>query len=126
MDTPARQIEAIEGRRLAAIGGGDVQAMEALLTEDYVHVNSTGRVIGKAAFLKSMAGRARETTRGTLDIRVDGDVAVAVGEQANRTPQPDGSVTTVAYVATQVFRRAEGRWRLALMQLTQKAPRETG
>ncbi len=122
MDTAQDQIEALERRRLVAIGSGDVAAMEPLLADDYVHVNSTGRVIDKAAFLKSMAGRARATTRGPLTIHVYGDTAVIFGEQANRTEKADNSVTAVDYVATQVVRRTHGRWQLALMQLTQKAP----
>jgi ketosteroid isomerase-like protein len=114
------ELEAFERRRLAALGSADVQTMATLLADDYVHVNSTGRVIDKAAFLKSMTGRARETRRGALTIRVFGDTAVVLGEQTNRTEKGD-VVTTVAYVATQVMRRAQGRWQLAVMQLTQKA-----
>ena len=126
MNLAQGEIEAMEHQRLAAIASGDVAAMEPLLADDYVHVNSTGRVIDKAAFLKSMAGRSRDTTRGPLTIHVYGDTAVMFGEQANRTVQPDNSVTTVAYVATQVVRRANGRWQLTLMQLTQKAPKGAG
>ncbi len=115
------QIEILERQRLAAISSGDAQAMESLLADDYVHVNSTGRVIDKAAFLKSMAGRARETTRGPLTINIHGDTAVILGEQTNRTEKADKSVTTTAYVATQIARRIQDRWQLVLMQLTQKA-----
>lgn len=115
------QIEILERQRLAAISSGDAQAMEPLLADDYVHVNSTGRVIDKAAFLKSMAGRARETTRGPLTITIHGDIAVILGEQTNRTEKADKSVTTTAYVATQIARRIQDRWQLVLMQLTQKA-----
>ena len=115
------QIEILERQRLAAISSGDAQAMEPLLADDYVHVNSTGRVIDKAAFLKSMAGRARETTRGPLTINIHGDTAVILGEQTNRTEKADKSVTTTAYVATQIARRIQDRWQLVLMQLTQKA-----
>jgi ketosteroid isomerase-like protein len=121
VNTTHDQIETLERQRLAAIGSGDAQAMEPLLADDYVHVNSTGRVIDKAAFLKSMAGRARETTRGPLTINVYGDTAVILGEQTNRTEKADKSVTTTAYVATQIARRTQGRWQLVLMQLTQKA-----
>jgi ketosteroid isomerase-like protein len=115
------QIQALERERLAAIGRGDAQAMELLLADDYVHVNSTGRVNDKAAFLKSMAGRARETTRGPLTIRIYGDTAVILGEQSNRTENADKSVTAISYVATQIARRTQNRWQLVLMQLTQKA-----
>jgi len=121
MDETQDQIETLERQRLAAIASGDVQAMEQLLDDDYAHVNSTGRVIDKAAFLKSMAGRARETKRGPLTIQVYGDTAVILGEQTNQTERADKSMTTTAYIATQVARHTHGQWRLVLMQLTQKA-----
>jgi ketosteroid isomerase-like protein len=73
-----------------------------------------------------MAGRARETTRGPLTIDVHGDTAVILGEQSNRTETAGNTVATVSYVATQVARRANGRWQLVLMQLTQKAPKGAG
>jgi hypothetical protein len=120
--TPQDQLEALERQRLAAIGAGNSQAMEPLLADDYVHVNSTGRVIDKAKFLQGMEGRSRETTRGPLTIRVYDDTAVIIGEQTNRTEKA-GAVTTTAYVATQVARLNQGRWQLSLMQLTEKEPK---
>lgn len=121
MSTTENEIQMLEQQRLAAIGSGDVKAMEPLLADGYVHVNSTGRVIGKAKFLESMAGRARETTRGPLTINAYGDTAVIFGEQHNRTAKPDGSVSTSSLVATQIFRRNPGGWQLVLMHLTQKS-----
>ncbi len=120
MSTTPDEITALEQQRLAAIGSGDAQAMAPLLADDYVHVNSTGRVIGKAKFLESMAGRARQTTRGPLTINVYGDTGVIFGEQHNRTEKADGSVSTSSLVATQIFRRNPGGWQLVLMHLTQK------
>lgn len=120
MSTARNEVESLEQRRLAAIGSGDVQAMAPLLADDYVHVNSTGRVIGKEKFLQSMAGRARETTRGPLTFNVYGDTVVVLGEQNNRTEKPDGSVSTSSLIATQIFRRNADGWQLVLMHLTQK------
>lgn len=123
MSTPELELESLEQQRLAAIGSGDPAPMAPLLADDYLHVNSTGRVIDKAAFLKNMTGRARLTTRGPLSIKVYGDTATIFGEQINRTEKPDGSVTITAYVATQVAQTINGRWQLVLMQLTEKEPK---
>ena len=119
MSTTEQQIEAFEKERLAAIARSDVAAMQQMLADDYVHVNSTGRVIDKATFISKL-GRARETTRGPLTIRVYDDTAIVIGEQTNATEASDKSITTVNYVVTQVMRRNNDRWQLSLMQLTQK------
>ena len=113
-------IVALEQRLFRAIEGKNRAALDGLLADDYVHVNSTGRVIDKTKFLQSMAGRSRETTRGPLTIKFYGDTAVIFGEQSNRTEKPDGSVNTSSLVATQIFRRNPGGWQLVLMHLTQK------
>ena len=115
-----RQIEALEQQRTAAIAKGDAQTLATLLAEDYVHVHGTGHVDDKAGFIKSIVERPRDSTRGPLTIRVYGDMAVITGEQVNRSVNADKSVTSTTYMATQVARRAQGRWRLVSMQVTEK------
>lgn len=114
-----QQIEAFEQQRSAAISKADGKALAELLADDYMHIHGTARVENKAEFIKAIVERPRTTTRGPLTIRVYGDMAVVTGEQVNSMVNADKTVTSTAYMATQVVRLVNGRWQLVSMQATQ-------
>lgn len=121
LSSDQQQLEDLEKQRLAAISKGDAQALASVLADDYMHVHSSAKVEDKAAFIKTIIERPRQTTRGPLTIRVYGDTAVIMGEQVNTSVAADKTVTTTTYMATQVARRNQGRWQLVSMQVTPKA-----
>ena len=54
----------LERRRCDAIARGDAAALQALLTDDYVHVHMTGKVDDRAGHIQAVAARPRTPERG--------------------------------------------------------------
>lgn len=104
----------LEKRRCEAISTGDVEQLEALLTDDYVHVHMTAKVDDRAEYLRAIAKRPRTTTRGQLEVRIYGELAVLTGELTNQMP---GAAAMKAY-CHQVAVRQNGAWRFVSIQLT--------
>jgi len=125
------ELLALEQRRCAAIGAGDIATLEGLLSADYIHVHMTAAVEYRAGHLQAIAKRPRTTTRGEIRVRVYGDLAVLTGELTNhmavpgQEPRaPDGEAAALRGGASrraychQVAIRADGAWRFASIQLT--------
>jgi ketosteroid isomerase-like protein len=123
MGDDVESLKALEERRCAAISAGDVGALRAMLSDDYVHVHMTGQVDDRSGHLKAIAERPRRTERGELLVRVYGDLAVLTGELANHTLGPDGEARTVRAYCQQVAVRQAGAWRFVSVQLTPLATR---
>ena len=104
---------ALEARRCNAISTGDVAALEAILSEDYVHVHMSAAVDDLKGHLHAVSKRPRTTTRGELLVRVYGDLAVLTGEQTNH--MTDGRMRAFCH---QVAVRRDGTWRFVSTQLT--------
>jgi ketosteroid isomerase-like protein len=117
------ELATLEQQRLAALAKPDAAALRALLSDDYMHVHSTGRVEDRETFIKGISERPRRSEREALTYRVYGDAAVITGVQVNHTLNPDGSAAAPRplYV-TQVAVRRQGRWRLVSMQATNVGP----
>lgn len=110
-------LRAREDERRVALVADDMAALAELVTDDLVHVHTTGNVHGKAQLLDH-AGRFLEflnVERGPLTIRRIGpDAAVMTGPMTNtvRRRGIDEQVTVRAFV-TQVWVRRDGVWRIA-------------
>lgn len=113
----------LERRRCAAISAGDVEALRALLSDDYVHVHMNAALDDRAGHLDGVARRPRETTRGELLVRVYGELAVLTGELTNRMAAPGEQPKTMRAYCHQVAVRHDGAWRFVSTQLT---PLRTG
>ncbi len=111
-------LDALEKRRLAAISARDAAGLQATLTEDYVHVHSTGKVENRADFVKGTVARARTSTRGPLLTRIYGDSAVITGTQVNQMAAAEGAAAPAPQTlyVTQIAHRQGGAWRYVSMQ----------
>ncbi len=108
----------LEQRRCAAISTGDIEALQSLLSDDYVHVHMTAAVDDRAGHLRAVAKRPRTTTRGDLRVRVYCDLAVLTGELTNQMPVPGQEPRAVRAYCHQVAVRKGGAWRFTSIQLT--------
>ncbi len=115
-----RAVIALEGRRAAAIAGKDFTALGNVLADDYLHVYGGGRTGGRADYLKEVTAAPRVPTRGPLNVRVYGDVAVLTGDLLNRIEYPDRPGTVLDTYVTQVARKVNGQWRFVSFQITPK------
>jgi len=104
----------LEKRRCAAISAGDIEALRSLLGDDYVHVHMTAAVDDRAGHLEAVAKRPRTTTRGEIQVRIYGDLAVLTGELTNHMAE----ARVVSAYCHQVAVRRDGAWRFVSIQLT--------
>lgn len=116
MDERAELLE-LERRRCAAISAGDIEALQALLGADYVHVHMTAAVDDRAGHLQGVAKRPRTTTRGDIQVRIYGELAVLTGELTNQMLVGEETREIRAY-CHQVAVRRDGAWRFVSIQLT--------
>lgn len=119
------EILALDAARIQALLTADVETIDRITDDDYVHVESSGRVRDKAALLDGM--RRGEIRFGgfTIDenrVRLFGDVAVVTGSYHNTARTPDG-VSAVKYARhIRVYVRKAGAWKNVSHQATAVAP----
>lgn len=118
MTNTQTKLLALESRRCAAISAGDIDVLKAMLSDDYVHVHMTGRVDNRDGHLNAVSSRPRRTTRGELNIRVYGDLAVLTGELTNFMQTRDGQTNEVVAFCHEVAARINGAWQFIAIQLT--------
>lgn len=75
------EVLAVEERRRQALITGDLAALDDLYDESLVHIHAPGLTHTKALLLEHVATTAAylDMTRGELNIRVIGDVAIITG-----------------------------------------------
>lgn len=117
LGTLETSLRAREDERRRALVVGDMAALAELVTDDLVHVHTTGNVHNKAQLLEHAGGFLEflNVERGPLTIRRIGpDAAVMTGPMTNtvRRRGVDERVTVRAFV-TQVWIRCDGAWRIA-------------
>jgi uncharacterized protein (TIGR02246 family) len=112
------ELHACERARRDALVADDMAAFADLLSDDLVHVHTTGNVHGKQQLLQHAGGLLRflDIERGDLTIRSLGpDAAVMTGEMRNIVclrSKADERVIVRAFV-TQVWVRGDRAWRIA-------------
>lgn len=123
MGSEIDEVLELERRRCAAIGAGDMAALEEILADDYAHVFGDGGVSGKAGYIRQVARVPRTPERGELRVRLYGDTAVVTGPLINRVAYPDREPEIFDTFVTQVAVRKDGRWRFVSFQITPKSRR---
>jgi len=111
----------VEARRQAALIAVDLDALAELFDDSLVHIHAAGIRHTKEMLLEHTDARRPylEITRGDLEIRVFGGIAVVTGELSNRMRAPGGGERTLAGWGTQVLRRGtDGAWRVVSFQMT--------
>lgn len=114
----------LEERRRQALITADIAVLDELFDESIVHIHAPGVTHTKAQLLEHVALRHAylDSTRGELNIRVIGDVAIMTGPLVNRLRTKEGGERTLGGVTTQVLRRDDsGRWRFVSFQMTPTA-----
>lgn len=117
----AAQLLEVERLRQRALIDGDLVTLDGLFDDSLVHIHAPGLTHSKAQLLEHTATRRAylEITRGDLNLRLIGEVAVMTGPIANRLLTAEGGERTLEGVATQVLRRTEsGSWRFVSFQMT--------
>ena len=114
------QLLKLEEMRMALLLKGDpasIAKLGEMLTDDYLHVHSGGDGQDKATYLKGRAG-GQDSNRGTLKVRIYGDVAIMTGPQfQNEKGKPPREM----FVTTE-WVRTGGTWKMAGYQATNKVP----
>lgn len=116
----AAELEKLEQERCRALSEKDWTALEGLLSEDYTHTHTTGRVEDKPTYIKGMKERPRETSRGDLGVRVYGDSAVMMGTQTNKTQGAEGT-SLMRSLVIQMWVKQGRDWKLVATQNTRLA-----
>ena len=126
-----RELTQRERARRDALVNDDMAALADLVTDDLVHVHTTGNVQGKAELLGHAGSFLRflEVERVPLTIRrLSDDAAIMTGAMTNTVKRRDADecVTVRAFV-TQVWVRQDATWRTASFHATRlpEAPRES-
>lgn len=120
----------LEAQRCAAISTGNVEALNAMLRDDYIHVYGGGLSSGKADWIDHISEVPRVPERVDMQVRVYGDTAVLTGKMINRI-RPNADVKPAAAIgdrvpikedvqafATQVAVRENGKWQFCSFQMT--------
>jgi ketosteroid isomerase-like protein len=125
------EVLAIEARDADAVLAGDLESLARLWGTDFVVTNPFGEVLGRdEVFARIRAGKIRFASfrREIESVRVMGDVAVTVGREmlqgADGSVFPPGEKRELRI--TQVWRRTQGVWRLAVRHASPLPPRTGG
>jgi ketosteroid isomerase-like protein len=119
-DVEVAAVLAAEDRRKAALVDLDLATLDALFADDLVHIHSTGLCHDKRAHLAHIERRRAflDITRGPLEVRIEGDLAIVTGRIASRMRTADGGETVLTGIVTQILRREPTGWRFIHFQLT--------
>jgi ketosteroid isomerase-like protein len=123
-ETLSESILGADAAFFEALLARDIQALEALLSDQFLIVDvATGTVHSRAAFLGAIGGRVVtfkqiKTFPEETTVRLGPGVGIVVGRTAMSLSDAEGAATEVASRYTHVF-QAEGRnWRLVSAQGT--------
>lgn len=120
----------LETARCEAIGAGNVDLLNSMLADDYLHVYGGGLSSGKDGWIEHITEVPRMPERVDLKVRVYGDTAVLTGRLINRIrPKADAAPSDqigkrvpikedVQAFATQVAVRKDGEWKFCSFQMT--------
>src|SRR5215471_20466153 len=97
-----------------AVNVGDVIVLEKLITDDFLFIRRTGVIWDRKAFLENVKGWKLDGQEKDLKTRIYGDTAILTHMDSIKTP--DGAM--VEMIATRVFVKQYGRWKLASVQDT--------
>ena len=111
---------AAQDQRFALTAGGDLDELEAMLTDDMNYTHSHSGVDTKAQFLETLrSGQVRYVSIEPEEraVRVYGDAAVVQGVAHLLVKVPDRDID-VRLRFTELYVRQDGAWKLALWHST--------
>ena len=106
------EILKLEEKFAQAIIKNDVSAVEKILANDWIIVNSDGRVIDRARFLEVMKSSAlthEDMKSEDINVRIYGDTAVVTAITSTKGKYASNEFTTKER-ATDVFIKRKGEW----------------
>ncbi len=115
------EIGQLESARADAIAAGNLEALAAMVTNDYIHVDADGRVRDKAGYLeavRSAAGRYTDYRLRDNRIAVLGNMAWVHGSFENRFEAADGTIRNKSARHLRLYRLEAGGWRNCFHQGT--------
>jgi ketosteroid isomerase-like protein len=118
-DEKAAILEA-DDRRRKAIVANDAKALSETLTDDYIHIHTSGRVDTKEQYLTPMReGKSNYTNSDRHDatVLINGDTAWMYGRQTVAFDRP-GNKRTIENRYLAVFRKTPGGWKMAVINGT--------
>ncbi len=113
-------IKKVEEERLKAGVRKDIEAISLATAEDYMQIDSDGKVLNKAATLeriKSSYAKLQANPVSDMVVRVYGTTAVLTGLSAPRGTI-NGEVTRRPIRYTRVYVKRDGRWQVVHFQQT--------
>jgi ketosteroid isomerase-like protein len=122
IESTIRQLEDERSRSLMA---ADYEALGNLVTEDLVHTHATGIVDGKQGYLDGIRANLifLDVSRPKLDIRVEGNIAIATGTLKQSVKiKASGVIVDMHAAVTQVWRYEVSHWRICSFQATNMPP----
>jgi hypothetical protein len=117
--TTLETVRMLERRRIAATGANDVKALEPLLDDNLVYINSVGDTFDKAEYLHALDSGSlaydkdfdvRETEYRAFD-----DLVILVGIMLGHS-RLDGEQQVFHFRCISVWRQQAGEWRMAAWQ----------
>ncbi len=114
-----------ERLRAQALSQRDIDALRRLISGDYYHVESNGRVRTKTEFLQALARdeyRIRNYGIEEMEIRLVDDGGTAIVTGTYRTIPMDQPATALRGRYVRIWTRSAEGWRVALHQGTQIRP----
>jgi hypothetical protein len=119
-DAQTQEVLAAEAARCKATLEMDVDALKALLHEDYTHVTGGAGTMNRAQYLEWVVETPRKHERLDLKVKRFGDTAVIWGKLNNHMTEKGGGTRLIEAYVSQVVHRENGAWRFVSMQLTPK------
>lgn len=121
------EIGQLESARADAIAAGNLKALAAMVTNDYIYVDADGRVRDKVGYLeavRSAAGRYTDYRLRDNHIAVLGNMAWVHGSFENRFEAADGTIRNKSARHLRLYRLEAGGWRNCFHQGTLITARE--
>lgn len=116
----AEAVLAAQDQRWALTAGGDLDALDAMLTDDMNYTHSSSAVDSKAQFLDSLrSGKVRYISIEPEErtVRVYGGAAVVQGVAHLLVKVPDRDID-VRLRYTEMYVKRDGAWKMALWHST--------
>jgi ketosteroid isomerase-like protein len=113
------QIRSFERRRIEATRVNDADALEPLLHDSLIYVNSVGRIYDKQSYLRDIRTHAltydRDFDVRETDVRVLDDVIILVGVMLGHS-RLDGEQQVFHFPSIAVWRKDSDTWQLLAWQ----------
>lgn len=112
----------VEKVRADAMVRADIETLDQMTSEDYTHVESTGRLRSKAEFLEALRQGEYRFESFVIDenqVRIIGDAAIVTGSYHNDIRTPAGLMPTKYARHLRVYVRRGGTWQNVAHQATE-------